>query len=161
MSAVREHYVNIVGVDTHARTNTYAILVAATGEVVDISTFPTSPPGLKRAIAWIDRCSPDNAPTVGLGHRRQGGQGSEALDDYRWYGCHLHYWGRVDPGHPIGHWCFPFPWHQGASVRCVPGRDNCQGRQRLVPDGPEPGHPDSYAQYRTDRPGHRPDRGPD
>ncbi|MGL3806097.1 IS110 family transposase [Paeniglutamicibacter sp. R2-26] len=57
MSAVREQYVNIVGVDTHARTNTYAILVAASGQVMDTATFPTSPPGLKRAIAWIDRHS--------------------------------------------------------------------------------------------------------
>lgn len=57
MSAVREKYTNIVGVDTHARTNTYAILMAATGDLVDTATFPTSPPGLKRAIAWIDRRS--------------------------------------------------------------------------------------------------------
>ena len=57
MSAVREQYVNIVGVDTHARTTTYAILVAASGQVMDTATFPTSPPGLKRAIAWIDRRS--------------------------------------------------------------------------------------------------------
>jgi transposase len=66
MSAVREKYTNIVGVDTHARTNTYAILVAATGEVVDTATFPTSTPGLKRAIAWIDRRSEPGRTLVSI-----------------------------------------------------------------------------------------------
>ena len=51
MTAIRELYTNIVGVDTHARTNTYATLVAATGQVTDTATFPTSGPGLKRASA--------------------------------------------------------------------------------------------------------------
>lgn len=66
MSAVREEYVNIVGVDTHARTNTYAILAAATGGLVDTATFPTSPPGLKRAIAWIDRRSEPGRTLVAI-----------------------------------------------------------------------------------------------
>jgi len=57
MSTVRDKYMNIIGVDTHARTNTYAILAAVSGHVIDISTFSTSPPGLKSAIAWIDRRS--------------------------------------------------------------------------------------------------------
>lgn len=55
MNTVREEYTTIVGVDTHARTHTYALLEAASGRVVDTATFPTSPPGLARAIAWIDR----------------------------------------------------------------------------------------------------------
>lgn len=38
---------NIVGVDTHARTNTYAILAAATGQVMGTATFPTSRQALK------------------------------------------------------------------------------------------------------------------
>lgn len=66
MTTVREHYTNIVGVDTHARTNTYAILVAATGQVTDTATFPTSPPGLKRAIAWIDRRSEPGKTLVAI-----------------------------------------------------------------------------------------------
>ncbi|MDQ0093056.1 IS110 family transposase [Paeniglutamicibacter psychrophenolicus] len=66
MSAVREKYTNIVGVDTHARTNTYAILVAATGSLVDTATFPTSGPGLKRAIAWIDRRSEPGRTLVAI-----------------------------------------------------------------------------------------------
>jgi transposase len=66
MSAVQELYANVVGVDTHARTNTYAILVAATGRVVDTATFPTSPPGLKRAISWIDRHSEPGKTLVSI-----------------------------------------------------------------------------------------------
>ncbi|MDO5745974.1 MAG: transposase [Micrococcaceae bacterium] len=66
MTAVREQYTNIVGVDTHARTNTYAILVAATGQVTDTATFPTSGPGLKRAIAWIDRRSEPGKTLVAI-----------------------------------------------------------------------------------------------
>ena len=45
MTAVREKYTNIVGVDTHARTNTYAILVAATGQ----SWIPPRFPPARRA----------------------------------------------------------------------------------------------------------------
>ena len=66
MSTVRDEYTNIVGVDTHARTNTYAILAAATGQVMDTATFPTSPPGLKRAIAWIDRRSDPGKTLVAI-----------------------------------------------------------------------------------------------
>lgn len=66
MSAVREQYANIVGVDTHARTNTYAIFLAATGQIKDTATFPTSPPGLKRAIAWIDRRSEPGKTLVAI-----------------------------------------------------------------------------------------------
>ena len=50
MSAVRDQYTNIVGVDTHARTNTYAILAAATGQVMDTATFPT---GNRSQPCWI------------------------------------------------------------------------------------------------------------
>ncbi|MGP9837146.1 hypothetical protein ACT3UE_05345, partial [Arthrobacter sp. 179] len=49
-SAVREQYMNIVGVDTHARTNTYAILAAATGQVMGTATFPTSPQACHRLV---------------------------------------------------------------------------------------------------------------
>lgn len=55
MNTVRDEYTIIVGVDTHARTQTYALLQVASGLVAATATFPTSPPGLARAIAWIDR----------------------------------------------------------------------------------------------------------
>lgn len=50
-----DHYDHIVGVDTHARTHTYAVLEAGTGRRVDSATFPTTPTGLSRALAWIRR----------------------------------------------------------------------------------------------------------
>ncbi|ASN39190.1 IS110 family transposase [Arthrobacter sp. 7749] len=66
MTAVREHYTNIVGADTYARTNTYAILTAATGQFLDTATFPSSPPGLKRATAWNDRLSAPGKTLVAI-----------------------------------------------------------------------------------------------
>lgn len=39
------------GVDTHARTHTYVIVDTITGRVIAGATFPTSPPGIRRAIA--------------------------------------------------------------------------------------------------------------
>jgi transposase len=44
----------VIGVDTHARTHTYAVL-AANGEHVDTATFPNTKPGRARAIAWASR----------------------------------------------------------------------------------------------------------
>lgn len=55
MSTVREEGCTIVGVDTHACTSTYAMPTATSGSLKDTATFPTSPPGLARSIAWIGR----------------------------------------------------------------------------------------------------------
>jgi transposase len=55
MTIVANEYAHVVGVDTHAKTHTYAIVVAATGQVADTATFPTSPPGIARATAWMNR----------------------------------------------------------------------------------------------------------
>jgi transposase len=45
----------VVGVDTHARTHTLAILVASTGELVATEQFPATNAGMDRAIAWAAR----------------------------------------------------------------------------------------------------------
>lgn len=58
MKTVPDRYDHIVGVDTHARTHTYAILSTATGEAIDQQTFPASPTGNKLAVAWLIRCAP-------------------------------------------------------------------------------------------------------
>ena len=50
-----DHYDHVVGVDTHARTHTYAVLEAGTGRRLDWATFPTTANGLSRALAWIRR----------------------------------------------------------------------------------------------------------
>lgn len=44
----------IIGVDTHARTHTYAVL-AANGEHLATETFPNTHAGRSRAIAWAAR----------------------------------------------------------------------------------------------------------
>lgn len=55
MTIVAEKYTHIIGVDTHSRTHTYAVLASATGQVIDTSTFPTSQAGISRAISWMQR----------------------------------------------------------------------------------------------------------
>jgi transposase len=55
MPSVSEVYEFVVGVDTHAKVHQYAIVKAATGQVVDEAGFPTSTAGLARAQAWIGR----------------------------------------------------------------------------------------------------------
>lgn len=44
----------VIGVDTHARTHTYAVLTAA-GEHLGTETFPNTPAGRSRAISWARR----------------------------------------------------------------------------------------------------------
>lgn len=57
MTIVAHTYRFVIGVDTHARTHTYVILAAATGEVLDTSQFPVTIAGIGRAIAWVARRS--------------------------------------------------------------------------------------------------------
>lgn len=57
MSTVADTYAYVIGVDTHARTHTYAVVGAATGAVIDTASFPTTVTGTARAIAWIERRS--------------------------------------------------------------------------------------------------------
>lgn len=53
MTIVADSYDRVIGVDTHARTHTYAIVDAKTGGVEQTKTFPTHPAGLARALSWI------------------------------------------------------------------------------------------------------------
>ena len=55
MAIVAHTYPFVIGVDTHARKHTYAILAAATGEPLASQEFPSTPAGLKRALAWVAR----------------------------------------------------------------------------------------------------------
>lgn len=45
----------VIGVDTHSRNHSYAILAAATGEQIAAKQFPTTPDGLNRAVDWASR----------------------------------------------------------------------------------------------------------
>lgn len=60
MPIVAEQYRHVIGVDTHARTHTYVVLDTSSGRMAAQRTFPTSPPGLRRAVAWIKRVCPDS-----------------------------------------------------------------------------------------------------
>ncbi|BBY66376.1 IS110 family RNA-guided transposase [Mycolicibacterium helvum] len=55
MTIVAHNHPFVIGVDTHARTHTLAVLVAATGELVASEQFPATGAGLDRAIAWAAR----------------------------------------------------------------------------------------------------------
>lgn len=54
MTIVAHAYPFVIGVDTHARTHTLAIL-ASTGEELAGEQFPATPAGMRRAIAWAGR----------------------------------------------------------------------------------------------------------
>lgn len=55
MAAVTERFEHVVGVDTHARTHTYCIIQSRTGSMVDTRSFPTTVPGMQRAVSWLRR----------------------------------------------------------------------------------------------------------
>ncbi|MFT4084267.1 MAG: IS110 family transposase [Nocardioides sp.] len=55
MTIVAHAHPFVIGVDTHARTHTLALLVAGTGELIATEQFPTTDAGLNRAIAWAAR----------------------------------------------------------------------------------------------------------
>ncbi|WP_404287742.1 hypothetical protein [Glutamicibacter arilaitensis] len=59
-------YAHVVGVDTYAKTHTYAILIAATGQVAGTATFPTNPPGIVRTIDWMNRQVTDGRALVSV-----------------------------------------------------------------------------------------------
>lgn len=55
MTIVAEKYAYVIGVDTHARTHTYAIINTTTGARQGCAAFPVTDAGMKRAFAWIGR----------------------------------------------------------------------------------------------------------
>ncbi|WP_427017522.1 MFS transporter [Pseudarthrobacter sp. P1] len=79
MTIVANKYTHVVGVDTHAKTHTYAILVSATGQVADTATFPTSPPGILRATAWMNRRAGEGQVLVSVEGASSYGAGSSLL----------------------------------------------------------------------------------
>ncbi|MDJ1370226.1 IS110 family RNA-guided transposase [Gulosibacter molinativorax] len=54
----------VIGVDTHARSHTYAVLDASNGQIRGCQKFPTTPKGIARAIAWAGRLSAGEANTL-------------------------------------------------------------------------------------------------
>ncbi len=55
MSIVSQSHPYVIGVDTHARTHTVAVLTAATGEPQGSAQFPSTAAGIERAITWVAR----------------------------------------------------------------------------------------------------------
>ncbi len=55
MTIVAETYQFVVGVDTHARTHTFAVITTGTTALLAANTFPTTPAGMNRALAWVKR----------------------------------------------------------------------------------------------------------
>jgi transposase len=54
----------VIGVDTHAMTHTYAVIETASGQLLDCRQFPTTPPGIARAIDWAGRLTSGDAATL-------------------------------------------------------------------------------------------------
>lgn len=52
MTTVAHAHPFVIGVDTHARSHSFAILTATTAEVIATKQFPTTPAGLNRAVDW-------------------------------------------------------------------------------------------------------------
>lgn len=64
MTIVAHAYEYVIGIDTHARSHTLAIRVASTGQSVGSDTFPATPAGMARAIAWAGRRTGGEADTL-------------------------------------------------------------------------------------------------
>lgn len=55
MTIVADKYDYVIGVDTHSRSHTYAIVDTTTGARISCEAFSVTKPGMNRAIAWIRR----------------------------------------------------------------------------------------------------------
>ncbi len=72
MTIVAEKYDYVIGIDTHARTHTYAIIDTRTGGRTGCEAFPVSGPGLGRAIAWVRRNTTNEVIAAVEGSRSYG-----------------------------------------------------------------------------------------
>ena len=55
MTIVAQQYDWVIGVDTHAKSNTYAACRTSTGQVLAARAYANTPAGIDRAINWIQR----------------------------------------------------------------------------------------------------------
>jgi transposase len=78
-ATVAETYRYVVGVDTHAATHSYAI-VDDRGALLDQTTFPTTPPGLRRALDWIGRRTEGDLDSVLVSAEGTGSYGAVLSD---------------------------------------------------------------------------------
>jgi hypothetical protein len=64
MAIVAHSHPFVIGVDTHAKTHTYAVIQTASGQLLGTEQFPTTPPGIARAIGWAGRLTGADAATL-------------------------------------------------------------------------------------------------
>lgn len=79
VTMVTEEYEYVVGIDTHARTHTYAIINTRTGARERCEAFPVSPAGMRRAITWIGRNTTGEVLAAVEGTRSYGSSITAAL----------------------------------------------------------------------------------
>lgn len=81
MTIVAEKYDYVIGIDTHARTHTYAIINTRTGAREHCQTFPVTTPGMNRAVAWLQRNIHGESIAAVEGTRSYGATIAHALVD--------------------------------------------------------------------------------
>jgi hypothetical protein len=54
----------VIGVDTHAKTHTYAVVQTGSGQLLGTEQFPTTPQGIVRAIGWAGRLTGGDAAAL-------------------------------------------------------------------------------------------------
>lgn len=74
---VAEHFGFVVGIDTHAKTHTLAIINATSGGEIANETFPATAAGGNRALSWILRHTKGSAQTVLLSMEGTGSYGAK------------------------------------------------------------------------------------
>jgi transposase len=74
---VAEHFGFVVGIDTHAKTHTLAIINTANGREIANESFPATAPGGNRALSWILRLTGATAETVLLSMEGTGSYGAK------------------------------------------------------------------------------------
>ncbi|WP_330256247.1 IS110 family transposase [Nocardia sp. NBC_00565] len=81
MALIADRYEYVIGVDTHARTHTFAIIETRTGAVADSREFPTHRAGTARAITWIGNRTTGSVFAAVEGTSSYGAQLTAALLD--------------------------------------------------------------------------------
>ena len=79
MTIVAEKYDYVIGIDTHARTHTYAIISTRTGARQGCQAFPVTAAGMNRAVAWIRRNTDGQVLAAAEGTRSYGATITRAL----------------------------------------------------------------------------------
>lgn len=80
MPIVAETFTHVIGVDTHARSHAFALVDATTGKLLEERSFPTSPNGISRALAWMRRRAGESVAVAVEGTASYGATLTRALE---------------------------------------------------------------------------------